>query len=60
MYITDDDPLTKEILSECATKAWGDAAKEAMKIAGSVVTVKDGWLVRIYKSGKTIKIKRIK
>lgn len=57
--IEDDDPLTSEILNECATKAFGEAAKKAMKVAGSVVTVRGDWVVRLYPDGSFKKLEKL-
>ncbi|WP_138475597.1 hypothetical protein [Dyadobacter bucti] len=40
--------LTKRLLVSKAQQAGKAAAKEAMELMGYVVTVKDGWVVKLY------------
>lgn len=51
--------LTKRALKRTSKKAITSASQRAMKIAGYIVVVKDGWVVRIYKDNKIEKIKKL-
>jgi len=51
--------LTKRILKQATAKGFRDASKNAVDVADSVVVVKDGWLVKRFKNGKVVKIKKL-
>jgi hypothetical protein len=51
--------LTERVLKSVARKAFREAHESAMETAGSVVMVKDGWLVRSYKDGTVEKLKKL-
>jgi hypothetical protein len=51
--------LTKELLVSSAQRAGRVAAYEAMKIMGYVVTVKNGWVVKVYADGSEEKLKEL-
>jgi hypothetical protein len=51
--------LTKEALNRATRKGSMQAAKQAMEIAGSVVTVKDGWVVRQFRNGSIERLEKL-
>lgn len=51
--------LTKRIVISKAQSAGRAAAKNAMSVMGYVVTVKDGWVVKMYKDGQIERIQRL-
>lgn len=61
-YTTDDGYhyLTKRTLVRKAKSAGKAAAKKAMSVMGYVVTVKDGWVVKIYRDGRIEKLHQVK
>ena len=54
-----DNYLTKRRLKSATAKAIRQASSEAYEVTDSVVTVKNGWVVRQHKSGKITRIKKI-
>ena len=55
-----NDPYpTKRLLIRKAQSAGRAAAKEAMELMGYVVTVKDGWVVKLFPDGSNEKIKQL-
>ena len=60
-YTTDDGfhYLTKRTLVSKAKSAGKAAAKNAMDIMGYVVTVKDGWVVKIHEGGRIEKLQQL-
>ncbi len=54
-----DNYLTKRRLKSATAKAIKKASSEAYEVTDSVVTMKNGWVVRQYKNGKTTRIKKI-
>ena len=48
-----DNYLTKRRLKSATAKAIKKASIEAYEVTDSVVTVKNGWVVRQFKNGKT-------
>jgi len=51
--------LTKRVLKRTSRKAIIRASQRAMKIAGYIVSVQDGWVVRIYRDNKVEKISKL-
>ncbi|MCF2502457.1 hypothetical protein L0663_03650 [Dyadobacter sp. CY107] len=51
--------LTKRLLVSKAQQAGKIAAKRAMEIMGYVVTVKDGWVVKLYEDGTVEKLEEL-
>jgi hypothetical protein len=51
--------LTKEVLNRAVSKGIREASVNAMKTAGSVLTVESGWVVRKHEDGKIEKIERL-
>ncbi|MCP5347100.1 MAG: hypothetical protein R3F41_08110 [Gammaproteobacteria bacterium] len=51
--------LGKRELKRAASKGIREASKQAMEVAGSVLTVEDGWLVRRYEDGRVEKIEKL-
>ena len=54
-----DPYLTKRLLVSRAQSAGRAAAKEAMELMGYVVTVKDGWVGKLYPDGSFQKMKQL-
>ncbi|MCF2487664.1 hypothetical protein [Dyadobacter sp. CY347] len=52
--------LTKRLLVSRAQSAGRAAAKEAMQIMGHVVTVRDGWVVKVYEDGRIEQLEELK
>jgi hypothetical protein len=57
--IPKEKSLTKDVLNRAVSKGIREASANAMETAGSVVTVKSGWVVRKHKDGKIEKIEKI-
>jgi|GEM_PF-1298877 len=51
--------LGKRELKRAASKGVREASKQAMEVAGFVVTVVDGWLVRKYKDGRIEQLEKL-
>jgi len=51
--------LTKRALKRTSRKAITRASKRAMRVAGYVVQVQNGWVVRIYKDNKVERIEQL-
>ena len=51
--------ITKRILLRTSHRAIDLASKKAMRIAGYIVKVQDGWVVREYKDGTIQKILKL-
>lgn len=51
--------LTADILGRAVSRGIRQASREAMKTAGSVVAVHEGWVVRKMEDGSMIKIKKL-
>lgn len=51
--------ITKRILLRTSHRAIDLASKEAMRIAGYIVKVQNGWVVREYKDGTIQKILKL-
>jgi hypothetical protein len=60
-YTTEDgyQYLTKRTLVRRAKTAGRIAAKNAMSIMGYVVTVRDGWVVKIHENGQIEQLKQL-
>lgn len=52
--------LTKRVLERATSNAFNKASKNAMTVAGSVVIVKNGWVVRIFENGDEKRIEPLK
>jgi hypothetical protein len=57
--ITKEKALTKDVLNRAVAKGIREASANAMKTAGSVLTVESGWVVRKYEDGKIEKIENL-
>ncbi len=51
--------LGKRELKRAASKGIKEASIQAMEVAGSVLTVENGWLVRRYKDSRVEKIEKL-
>ncbi|MBL4821292.1 MAG: hypothetical protein JKY98_09950 [Gammaproteobacteria bacterium] len=54
-----EEYLSKRVLKRAASKGFREASEKAMEVAGSVVTIKDGWLVREHRNGTVDKIEKL-
>ncbi len=54
-----EEYLTKRVLKKAAARSVSDASDNAMRVAGSLVTVKGNWLVREYRDGKIEKTEKL-
>lgn len=54
-----EEYLTSRALRSATSKGLKEASENAMEVADSIVTAKDGWIVRLHKDGRTQKIKKI-
>jgi len=52
--------MTKRALLRAASPAIRRAAERTLETMGFAVIYKDGWIVKLYKSGKIEKLKKIK
>ena len=51
--------LTKKLLIRATSKGFKEASANAMSVAGSIVIVKNGWVVRKFKNGKEERIEKV-
>lgn len=52
--------VTKRMLAARASKAIEDASEKAMEVAGYLIRVEEGWLVRENEDGTIERIKKLK
>ena len=51
--------LTKRVLNRATSKGFKEASANAMSVAGSVVIVKNGWVIRKFENGNEERIEQV-